>query len=173
MNMKTSLIVPATLALVVGVVGLSQASPAERAGSATTQTTKAPAPRRAVNDPHVPSQLKSGKRLGAHQLKSLGLKPLAGNKLAAVKKLNTRAVAATVGNTYAYTWKDGGHTWVDVYHSRDDYDTNFYFIYYYNNYKICTTSGTNCLAANAYTYSYYLNYYGNWYYYGEFGPERG
>ncbi len=51
--MKTSLIVPATLALVVGVVGLSQASPAERAGSATTQTTKAPA--LTAKDLHCPT----------------------------------------------------------------------------------------------------------------------
>jgi hypothetical protein len=105
----------------------------------------------------VPSQLKGNKRLSANALKSLGLKPLPADKVAAVGKLKKRAVAATV----------------DLYYSIDTYDTNFYFIYYYQNDKICTTTGTNCLPANAYLYSYYMNYYGNWYSYGEFGPERG
>jgi hypothetical protein len=33
-----------------------------------------------------------------------------------------------VSNTYAYTYKDGSHTWVDV-----NYDTNFYFIHSLHN----------------------------------------
>jgi hypothetical protein len=158
--------------MVIGLVGYAQAG--ATAGT-SARTTKAPPAVQARTRNAMLSRLKSSKRLGRHQLKALGLKPLSRQQVARINQLyksNGAAKAATAGTYYWYSYHYYGNIWVNRYYSGPYYSYPWYPYYVvYDNFLVCTASGTGCYDANAYTYSFDLYYYPNsqWYYDGPAG----
>jgi hypothetical protein len=171
-TLKKILVLLASVAMVCGLVASSQAN------ATVGATTTAPRAIQATQDANVPAQLKSGERLSKQDMRSLGFKPLKGKKLARVKRINAKTSAqrqtSTVGAYYYGTYRYTGYAWYDLRYSYSFVNSSYYYLYYYYNWKICTTSGTGCIAANAYHYKYYIYYYGTWYgAYGLYGPYAG
>ena len=178
--MKKILTTFVSVAMMIGLVAAAQASAASSPG----RTTSAPPVAKPSRPAAKLSVLENHKRLDRQQLKALGLKPLSGHQLAVVKQLGPRRRATSGPRPHMsapisdYTWHNSGFSWADKYYSDYTYYYNsnlsYYYYYYYDNWKTCTTSGTGCLSAHAYTYYYYedLYYYGTWYYYyyGTYGP---
>lgn len=174
--MRKTLTALASLVVMVGLVGAAQAG-------ATAPTTNAPPAVKASTRAADLSKLGSSKRLSAHQLKALGLKPLSRQQVARIKQLQKKSngaartsarTASVVGTNYWYTWENARNSWSDRYYSGPYYSYPWYPYYVvYDNWKTCTYSGTNCIDAHAYTYQYYLYYYpnGTWYYYGPGGYQ--
>ena len=173
--MKKIVLTLASLSLMFGLVGATAASAA--------QTTKAPPAVRASTRDAGLSELATtlakfhvnrNTRLSVNELKALGLKSLSSQESARVNKLakSHGAKAATAGTYYWYTYHYYGHVWVDVYYSGPYYWYPYWHPYYvvYNNYKLCNYSGTGCLSTNLYTYTDYLDWYGNgsWYCYSPY-----
>jgi hypothetical protein len=187
-ELKKILMTLASLSLVIGLVGSAEAG---ATAPAPAQTTKAPAALAASTREAVLSKLGSSKHLSRQQLKALGLKPASRQQVARIKQLqkksNRAARTSTVGCTYWYTHQYYGVIWIDSYYCGPYYSYPWYPYYViYNNWKFCTTSGTNCINLNIWTYEYLVYYYPNstWYYYGPsgytsspqpvgFGPEHG
>lgn len=172
--MKKILTTFASLAIMIGVVGMTQAS---AAAASPLHTTSAPPAARVKADAKL-SFLKEDKRLDRQQLKALGLKPLSSQEVARIHGLsrsNGTAKTAAVGSYYLYSWHNYLFSWADRYYSEYSYYYNsnesVYYYFYYDNWKTCTTTGSGCIDAHAYTYFYYeyLYYYGTWYSYGPYG----
>jgi hypothetical protein len=168
--MKKLLTVLASLCVLAGPVAASHASidPAQ------------PAPTfEATEGKGVLDALKTGDRLDSAGLKALGVKKLKGKKLATAQNLQAEANAQgefgtqRVGTYYWYSWQYTDWFWVDTYYDFSYYSGDYYYYTVFDNYKVCTLSGTGCIAAGAYTYYYLLYYYGSWYYYGPYGPYAG
>lgn len=167
--MKKHFLTLASLMMMIGLIGATQVGAA--AAKPSGQTTHAT---HAVRIPAKFAELNSGKRLSAHELKALGLKPVSHKQAARINRLrhktNGRAKAAEVGSTYWYTWQNAGFSWVDTYYDYDYYSSDYSWFITYDNYKTCDLSGYNCIDAHAYVVTYYLYYYGAEYVYGPYGP---
>ena len=151
--MKKYLMTLASLMMMIGLMGSTQVGAA--AAKPSGETTHAP-PAISVATREATLPKLDSKRLSAQQLK--GLKPASHQQLAGIKQLQKNkaaARAATAGTYYWTTYHYYGNIWVDRYYSGPYYSYSPWYPYYvvYDNFKVCTASGTGCYSANAYTYS--------------------
>jgi hypothetical protein len=119
---------------------------------------------------------------GASSLQSSPAKPAASasaSQGAQTTKAATTVAASTnavnthaVGCNYWYTWHYLGNVWVDSYYCGPYYSYPWWPYYrIYDNFKVCNSSGYNCISAQSWTWQDYLYYWPlhTWYYYGPSG----
>jgi len=176
--MKKILLILASLALLVGVVGSAQAGSSSARPSKNALTTKAPTALSASKRAADLSKL-ANKHLSSKQLKALGLRKASPQQVARIKQLQKSSKAAKTSHVGPYAWftrQYAGNTWQDVRYS-GPYYSGYWSPYYviYDNFKTCTNSGTGCIDADAYTYQYLLRWSPNntYYYYGPSGYSTG
>ena len=165
---KIMVLTLASLSLMTGLAGAAQATP----GRTTNAPPLVPALIRnaevsALTGKLAKLQATYGTRLSARELQAIGLKPVPMQLAARFNKLakSNRTRAATVGETYWFTYEYYGQVWADVYYSGPFVNPNGDIQYYlYSNYKICDPQGNNCIASNVFTLNDNIDINGTYYY---------
>ena len=165
---KIMVLTLASLSLMTGLAGAAQATP----GRTTNAPTPVSPPIRNAEVSVLMGKLAKlqatyGTRLSPRELQAIGLKPVPKQLATRFHKLakSNRARAATMGETYWFTYDYYGQVWVDVYYTgpmvNPNGDTQYYL---YSNYKICDPQGNNCIASNLFTLNDNIDINGTYYY---------